>query len=57
MLRLFAFKEAIEILDLLQLDFDGNTPTAKFYNINNINPNAHEYCTFGYPVYVMNYKL
>ena len=36
---------------------DGNTPTEKFYNINNIHPNAHEYHTFGCPVYVLNYKL
>ena len=53
----FAVRAAIEILNFLQLDLDGHTPTTKFYNINNINPNAHEYCTFGYPVYVLNYKL
>ena len=57
MLWLFGFKAAIEILNFLQLDLDGNTPTAKFYNIKNIKPNAHKYHTFGCPVYVLNYKL
>ena len=52
MLWLFAVKVAIEILYL-----DGNTPTAKLYNIKNINPNAHQYHTFGCPVYVLNSKL
>ena len=36
MLWPFAVKAAIEILNFLQLYLDGNTPTAKFYNINNI---------------------
>ena len=53
----FSVKEAIEILNLLQLDLDGNTPTAKFYNIKNIKPNAHECYTFGCTVYVLNSKL
>ena len=53
----FAVKAAIERLNLLQLDLDGNTPAEKFYNIKNIKPNAHEYHTFGCPVYVLNYKL
>ena len=53
----FAFKMAIEILNFFQLDSDGNTPTVKFYNIKNIKPNAHEYHTFGCPVYVINSKL
>ena len=57
MLCLFAVKAAIERLNLLQLDLDGNTTTDKFYNINNIKPNAHEYHTFGCPVYVLNSKL
>ena len=53
----FAVKEAIERLNLLQLNLDGNTPTAKIYNIKNINPNAHEYITFGCPVFFFNSKL
>ena len=57
MLWPFYVKEAIERLNLLQLDLDGNTPTAKFYNIKNIKPNAHEYHTFVCPVYVLNYKV
>ena len=44
-------------MNLLQLDLDGNTPTAKFYNIKNINPNAHKYNTCGCTVYFLNYKL
>ena len=43
MLWLFAVKAAIERLDFLHLDLDGNTPAVKFYNIKNIKPNAHEY--------------
>ena len=57
MLWPFAVKVVIERLNFLQPDLDGNTPTAKFYNIKNIKPNAHKYHTFGCPVYVLNYKL
>ena len=57
MLWPFSVKAAIEILNFLQLDLDGNTPTAKFYNIKNIKPNAHEYHTFGCPVYVLNSEI
>ena len=53
----FAVKAAIEMLNLLQLDLYGNTPTAKLYNIKNIKPNAHGYHIFGCPVFVMNSKL
>ena len=53
----FDVKAAIKILKFLQLDLDGNTPTAKLYNIKNIKPNAHEYHKFRCPVYVMNSKL
>ena len=53
----FSVKVDIDRLDFFQLDLYGNTPTAKFYNIKNIKPNAHEYHTFGYPVYVLNSKL
>ena len=57
MLCPFSVKAAIDILNFLHLDLDGNTTTSKFYNIKNIKPNDHEYHTFGCPVYVMNYKL
>ena len=57
MIWTFAVKAAIKRLNFLQLDLDENTPTAKFYNINNIKPNAHKYNTFGCPVYVLNSKL
>ena len=53
----FDAKADIERLSFIQLDLDGNTPTAKFYNIKNIKLNAHEYHTFECPVYVLNYKL
>ena len=53
----FAVKADIERLNFLQLDMDGNKATAKFYNIKNINPNDHEYDTFGCPVYVLSSKL
>ena len=56
MLWPFTVKVTIERLNFLQLDLDGNTPTAKFYNIKNIKPNAHEYHTFVCPFYVLNYK-
>ena len=57
MLWKFSLKADIEIFNFLQLDLDGNTPTVKFYNIKNIKPNAHEYHTFGCPVFVPNSKL
>ena len=53
----FAVNSAIERLNFLRLCLDENNPTAKFYNIKNIKPNAHEYHTFGCPVYVLNSKL
>ena len=53
----FDVKAASERLNFLQLDLDGNAPTAKLYNIKNIKPNAHKYHTFGCPFYVLNYKL
>ena len=56
MLWTFSVKAVIEILNLLQLDLDENTPTVKFYNIKNIMPNAHEYHTFGCSVYILNSK-
>ena len=57
MLFPFSVKAAIEQFNFLQLNLDGNTQTAKFYNIKNINPNSHEYHTFGCPVYVLDSKL
>ena len=57
MFWLFAVKVEIEILNFLQLGLDGNTATANFCNIKNIKKNAHEYHTFGFPVYVLNSKL
>ena len=53
----FSVKVAIERLNFLQLDLDGDNPTEKFYNIKIIKPNAYEYHTFGCPIYVLNSKL
>ena len=57
MITPFAVKADIEIFNFLQLDLDGNNTTTKFNNNKNINTNAYKYHTFGYPIYVLNYKL
>ncbi len=53
MLWPFAVKVAIKRLNCLQVDLNGNTPNAKFFNIKNIPLNVNDYHTLGCPVYVL----
>ena len=57
MLWPFAVKAAIERLNCLQMDLNGNTPNAKMFNTKQLKMNVGDYHVFGCPVYVLDSKL
>ncbi len=57
MLWPFAIKAAIDRLNNLQIDLEGNTPASKFYQTPQVPINVDDYHVFGCPVYVLDSRL
>ncbi|KAL7450503.1 hypothetical protein ACHAXS_000229 [Conticribra weissflogii] len=57
MLWPFAVKAAIDRLNNLQIDLEGNTPASKFYQTPQVPLNVDDYHVFGCPVYVLDSRL
>ena len=57
MLWPFAVKAAIDRLNNLQIDLDGNTPSSNFFGTSSKSINVDDYHVFGCPVYVLDSRL